>query len=343
MSYQIINFQKKLQNNNDVGTFLDTALGANKKTGMANMMVAINNQEKLALCDPMSVAAAIIQPTMLGLSLHTGDAYIIPYGKNATMQIGYKGLVTLALRTKEFVTLNADDVKEGEYKGVDRLTGEHKFNFIDDPAERMTKKTIGYFAFFELTNGFKKTLFWTQEQLHEHFVKFSKFNYDSIKREWKGGLLDIHHKSKITMLKQILMKWAPKSSEIVQAVQKDGSTYDEKGAEIKLDSNGEPKAKIDIADKEDIKSVLQQVSKAIVEQKLAKTQKETSTLMIQYIKSPEVNVDLNETGGWYGMSKDQLKLFAGYAENQLEIEVVVNGSRISQEPAEAEKEKEVSI
>ena len=86
-----------------------------------------------------------------------------------TFQIGYKGLIQLALRSGQYRTINADVVYDGELRKVNRLTGEIAFD-----GERKSDKVIGYFCYFELINGFAKTLYMTTEQMATHAKRYSK-------------------------------------------------------------------------------------------------------------------------------------------------------------------------
>lgn len=69
----------------------------------------------------------------------------------------------MALRSGQYRNLDAVAVKEGELEDYNPLTGEIKLNPISDPVAREHAKTIGYYAFFELTNGFKKQMYWSKE------------------------------------------------------------------------------------------------------------------------------------------------------------------------------------
>ncbi|WP_422396886.1 recombinase RecT [Spiroplasma endosymbiont of Polydrusus cervinus] len=75
-----------------------------------------------------------------------------------------KGYIQLAIRTGQYLTINAIEVKDGELKNYNFLKEEYNFNWIEDKNQRIKKETIGYVAYFKLLNGFEKTLFWTKEQ-----------------------------------------------------------------------------------------------------------------------------------------------------------------------------------
>lgn len=85
-------------------------------------------------------------------------AWIIAYGNKPTFQIGYKGMIQLAMRTGQYKCLNADVVYEGELKGRNKLTGE-----IDLSGKRTGDIVAGYFAYFEMINGFTKSLYMSRE------------------------------------------------------------------------------------------------------------------------------------------------------------------------------------
>lgn len=44
---------------------------------------------------------------------------------------------------------------------------------IDDEEEREKAATIGYYAMFEYTNGFKKAMYWSKAKMEAHAIKYS--------------------------------------------------------------------------------------------------------------------------------------------------------------------------
>lgn len=61
------------------------------------VLTAVNRDPKLLQCDVRTVLGAAMQCAQLGLTPNLlGEAWIIPYGAEATFQVGYKGLVKLA-------------------------------------------------------------------------------------------------------------------------------------------------------------------------------------------------------------------------------------------------------
>jgi recombination protein RecT len=88
--------------------------------------------------------------------------------------LGWKGYYQLALRSGQYRNLDAVAVKEGELEDYNPITGEIKLNPISDPVAREHAKTIGYYAFFELVNGFKKQMYWSKEKMEQHALKYSQ-------------------------------------------------------------------------------------------------------------------------------------------------------------------------
>ena len=72
-----------------------------------------------------------------------------------------KGYIQLCMRTGAYRYINADVVYEGELVKNDKLTGEIEI----DPEQRTSNKKIGYFAFIETLNGFRKTLYMTVDEV----------------------------------------------------------------------------------------------------------------------------------------------------------------------------------
>lgn len=79
-----------------------------------------------------------------------------------------QGYIQLAMRTGQYRTINADFVYEGEMRKVSKLTGE-----IALDGEKKSDKIIGYFCYFELLNGFNKTLFVSVEDMAAYALRYS--------------------------------------------------------------------------------------------------------------------------------------------------------------------------
>lgn len=162
----------------------NNALNRNASTFIASLIELYTSDSKLQLCDPNQVIKEALKAASLNLPINKalGQAYIIPFyntkkdlqGRKQkvyepTFQIGYKGLYQLAMRTNQYRIINADVVYEGELRKVSRLTGE-----IDLDGERVSDKVVGYFAYFELLNGYSKALYMSVEQMAQHAKHYSQ-------------------------------------------------------------------------------------------------------------------------------------------------------------------------
>lgn len=175
----IMTFQTKL-NGNFVQTQLKNVLKENAGTFATSLMEVYTNDKQLQTCEPNAVIQEAIKAASLKLPLNKqlGYGYVVVY-KNwdkerrvavptPTLVIGYKGYIQLAMRTGQYRNINADVVYEGELRQTDKLTGA-----IDLNGEKTSEKVIGYFAHFELINGFAKTLYMTVEEMANYAIKYA--------------------------------------------------------------------------------------------------------------------------------------------------------------------------
>lgn len=191
-------------------------LGQRANVFMSSIISATKANKKLLECNPDSViSSAVIAATLnLPIENNLGRAYIIPYnsrsGLVAQFQMGWKGFVELALRTKEYKTINASEVYEGELVKNDRLTGE----ILLDATKRKSDRVIGYVAYFKLLSGFEKSMYWTYEQMVTHGKKYSK-SYSNADSRWQLDFLSMALK---TVIKMLLSKYGTLSVEMHTAI-----------------------------------------------------------------------------------------------------------------------------
>ena len=200
---------------------------ARAKTFTASVISAVNTNRALADCDGMSIiSGALLGETLkLSPSPQLGRYYLVPFKDNkthttkATFQMGYKGYYELAMRSGAYKKITAISVKEGEFEFYDPFIEEFGYHHIVDPDERANAKTIGYYAFFELTNGFTKTIYWTKNQMEKHAEKYS-MGY----RAHKGYTFwekDFDAMAIKTMYRQLLSKYGILSVEMQNALTND--------------------------------------------------------------------------------------------------------------------------
>ncbi|ANU28427.1 recombinase RecT [Planococcus versutus] len=185
-------------------------------------LTAVRTTPKLLECDQTSFLAAIMQSAQLGVEPNTGlgQAYLIPYGKQVQFQLGYKGLIDLAVRSGQYKAIYAhevyaDDEFEFSYGLVKDLM--HK------PAAIPSGEPIGYYAVYHLQNGGYDFVYWTKERIDHHAQKFSQAVQKGWTSPWKTNYDAM---AKKTVLKEVL-KYAPKSIELQKTVEADSTIKNE--------------------------------------------------------------------------------------------------------------------
>lgn len=179
-------------------------------------MTAVRQNPKLQECNPISFLAALMQSAQLGLEPNTplGQAYIIPYGKEAVFQIGYQGLLELAYRTGLYRSIYAVAVyqnDEFEYEeGLERKLS-HK------PSLSPEGDPVYYYAVYHLINGGYGFAVMSRDQIIAHRNKYSAAVKQGRSSPWET---DFDSMAKKTVLKQAL-KYAPKSVEFGLALAAD--------------------------------------------------------------------------------------------------------------------------
>lgn len=202
---------KNLFAREDVKQKITEMLGKRSTAFITSVLSVVQNNAYLKNAKPETVYTSAMIAATLDLPIHPslGMAYLIPYGDQCQFQIGYKGMIQLALRSGQFKTISACPVYEGQLIAENPLTG---FEF--DFSKKTSDKIIGYAAYFSLINGFEKNDYWTVEKVREHGKKFSK-TFSS-----KGGVWekDFDSMAKKTVLKLLLSTYAPKTVEMQRAI-----------------------------------------------------------------------------------------------------------------------------
>lgn len=222
---------------------------------IASVVSAVNNNPGLQECTNQSILAAALLGQSLNLSPspQLGQYYMVPFndknkGKVAQFQLGYKGYIQLAIRSGQYKKLNVLAIKEGELIHFDPLNEEIEVKLIDDEEAREQAETIGYYAMFEYTNGFKKAIYWSKKKMEAHALKYS-MGYRAKKGYtfWEKDFDGMAYK---TMLRQLISKWGIMSIEMQNAIDSDMAVINEDGTKIYVDN--EPES--DVIDIEPVES-----------------------------------------------------------------------------------------
>ena len=239
---------------------INNTLGDPKKATrfIASITSAVATNPALQECEPSSIVAGALVGEALELSPSPvlGEYYLVPFKNSkegvtkAQMQIGYKGYLHLAIRSGQYKDIDVFEIHEGEFKGRDKETGKFKFEFIENEAERLSKPVIGYMGYFELLNGFRKTLYISKEEMEKHANTYSKaFNLEDYKKLQAGQIpeKDLWKYSSFwyknfdtmafkTVLRQLISKWGIMSIQLQEAFTKDMAVMKDNGEYEYVDS-----------------------------------------------------------------------------------------------------------
>ena len=230
------------------------ALKGHKDIFIASIIDLYSGSQELQQCNPGEVVQEALKAAVLNLPFNKalGFSHLLVFQNNKrdangqtikvltpTFVVGYRGYIQLAMRTGAYLTINADVVYKGEIKSRDKLTGH-----IDLSGEKESDEIIGYFAHFELLNGFKKTHYMTVKEVavyaktYAPTLKFNKgitvdllvakANAPSISgsQGWTGDFKSMALK---TVIRQLLGKYGYLSLEMMTAI--DGDTKIEGASE----------------------------------------------------------------------------------------------------------------
>jgi recombination protein RecT len=190
---------------------------------MASIIECFNGDTKLAQCEPQTVILEALKAASLKLPLNKslGLAYLVPFNSKQSdgsykmvpqFLIGYKGLIQLAIRSGHYKHINAGPLYEGMTKMTNYITGETEI--ISEPDE--SKPIVGYFAYIELMNGFRKFIMWSNAKIEFHAKKFSK-SYEKGKF-WRE---DYDAMATKTVLRHLLSHYGLLSIEMADAISAD--------------------------------------------------------------------------------------------------------------------------
>lgn len=225
------------------------ALAEHKDLFVSSIIDLYNGDKSLQKCNPNAIICEALKAAVLRLPINKalGFAYIVVYNNSVkgedgkwykvptpTFIPGYKGYIQLAMRTGMYKTLNADFVYKGELKKTNKLTGA-----IDFSGEKESDEIIGYFCYFELLNGFNKTLYIPLNEMAsyakryspsipkdttvEQLIQIAKKNEVSKSVGWMGNFNDMALK---TVIRRLLSKYGYLSVEMQGVVAGDSEGGD---------------------------------------------------------------------------------------------------------------------
>jgi len=218
----------------------DNVLGKESGAFVSSVIDLYNGDKKLQKCKPAAVIMECLKAASLKLPINKslGFAYVIPYDNSPQFQIGYKGIIQLALRTGQFKYLNEGIIYDGQTLIRDQIRGT-----MDIQGEPKSDKAIGYFCYMELNSGYQKSVAITRAEAEAHGKKFSKTFANG---PWKT---DFDAMALKTVVKK-LSKYFPMTIEMSQSLEQ----ADEDSVQLDIDMNANTEEIIDaetrVVDKE---------------------------------------------------------------------------------------------
>ena len=213
---------------------------------ISSIVSAVQTNPDLAKCSHSSILSAALLGESLNLtpSPQLGQFYLVPYdnrkkgGAEAQFQLGYKGYIQLAIRSGQYRKIVVSEVKDGELKSFNPITEDFVIEPVLDIAKREKAKTIGYYAMFELLNGFRKEVYWPKEKMESHANRYS-IGYRTDQRkgtEYSFWSKDFDEMAKKTLIRQLISKWGIMSIDMQKAFSSDMAVLDESGNPTYVDN-----------------------------------------------------------------------------------------------------------
>lgn len=255
---QLSNNQPKFSvfmNQEQIKHLVSQALGKNAQRFTASIISAVSTTPALQKCTQRSVLSGALLGESLGLSPspQLGQYYLVPFDKkdrqgnvietNAQFVLGAKGYKQLAMRSGQYLDIDVLEIKEGEYKGRDKHTGKQVFEFIENDDERDALPTIGYMAYFELLNGFRKQVYWTKVKMLRHADTYSPAFSAKKYEDYVSGKIPKNELYKYssfwyknfdemafkTLIRHLISQWGVMSIEMQDAFIRDNAVIKENG------------------------------------------------------------------------------------------------------------------
>lgn len=234
---------------------------------ISSVVSAVQTNKALQACTNQSIFSAALLGESLQLtpSPHLGQYYMIPYenskavidpntGKEvkikvneAQFQLGYKGYIQLAIRSNQYRKIVVSDVRQGEVGFYNPITEEFGMNPVMDMKKRQELPVVGYYGMFELTNGFRKELYWPREQMEKHAKTYSKGYASDLRKHtsftfWSKNFDAM---AKKTIIRQLISKWGIMSVEMQKAYESDMGVLDEDGTVRYVDNEQDIVAEVE--------------------------------------------------------------------------------------------------
>jgi len=180
-------------------------------------ITALTRTPKLQECTPESLMRCLLDLSAMGLEPDGRSAHLIPYGKDCTLVVDYKGLAELIMRSGLVSSIHADKVCEGDVFDTDR--GRILKHSVDYRGERGA--AYAYYVIVTFKDGGEKSEIMTRHEV------------EAIRKRSRAGnngpwVTDFDEMAKKSVFKRAA-KWLPISAEMREAFDKDDDRLAELG------------------------------------------------------------------------------------------------------------------
>lgn len=185
----------------------------------------VNKNPELFKCTTESLIGALVQCAQVGLEIGTGKVYFVPYFNNkkgvleCQFQIGYKGLIELALRSGKVLKISAVAVFEYDDFYIEYGTNEKLRHVPTYNQDGSRGNFVGAYAIAQ---------FKTEAGTAYQFEYMTKHEIDEVKllrsksanKDFSPWKTDPYEMAKKTVTKR-LCKYLPSSTELQEALELD--------------------------------------------------------------------------------------------------------------------------
>ena len=175
-------------------------------------ITALTRVPKLAECTPASMMKCLLDLSAMGLEPDGRRAHLIPYGKEATLVIDYKGLIELIRRSGDVTSIRAETVCENDSFAWTNGQVHHAIDW-----RKPRGKVQAVYAEAVMKSGEKQTAVMTHEEV-EGIRKRSKAGNTG---PWVSDWAEMAKKTAVRRLSKML----PLSSEIMDHVSRDDDQF----------------------------------------------------------------------------------------------------------------------
>lgn len=182
-------------------------------------LTALNRTPKLADCTPQSFFQCLLGLSALGLEPDGRHAHLIPYGKECTLILDYKGIVRLAYQSGYVRMVHCDVVRAGDVfvYSLGKVASHTPFAYrTDEGKPDAAGEIIAAYCYIAMKDETIKCEAMTREEI------------DGIKKRSKASgngpwVTDYPEMAKKTVFRRA-SKWIPLSAEIYDAFERDADS-----------------------------------------------------------------------------------------------------------------------